>query len=64
MDAVAQLILLPSLDSAIDFSPMAVAPDTPLLDAIALMNQSQPQATSVLVVDNSQVVGWLTDRDI
>ncbi len=64
MDAQPQLILLPSLDSAIDFSPMAVAPDTPLLHVIALMNQYQPQASSVLVVENSQVVGWLTDRDI
>ena len=64
MDAQPQLILLPSLDSVIDFSPMAVAPDTPLLDVIALMNQCQSQANSVLVVENSQVVGWLTDRDI
>ena len=64
MDAQPQLILLPSLDSAIDFSPMAVAPDTPLLHVIALMNQCQPQASSVLVLENSQVVGSLTDRDL
>jgi len=57
MHAIAQLLLLPSWNSAIDFSPMAVAPDTPLLDAIALMSQCQPQASRVLVVENSQVVG-------
>jgi len=64
MHAIAQLLLLPSWNSAIDFSPMAVAPDTPLLDAIALMSQCQPQASRVLVVENSQVVGWLRDQDI
>lgn len=52
MHALAQLISLPSLDSAINFSPLIVAADTPLLDVIALMSQHQPQASSVLVVES------------
>ncbi|BAZ20021.1 multi-sensor signal transduction histidine kinase [Kalymmatonema gypsitolerans NIES-4073] len=63
MHAFAQFISLPSLDSAIDFSPLSVAPDTPLLDVVALMSQRQPQAGCALIVENLQVVGWFTEHD-
>ena len=63
MHAFAQFISVPSLDSAIDFSPLSVAPDTPLLDVVALMSQRQPQAGCALIVENLQVVGWFTEHD-
>ncbi|MCX7592577.1 MAG: PAS domain S-box protein [Fischerella sp.] len=66
MHAFTQVVHLPSLDSAIDFSPLTVTPDTPLLDVVKLM--SQQQASCVLVVENLttaglQVVGWFTQQD-
>jgi PAS domain S-box-containing protein len=63
MHAFAQFLSVPSLDSAIDFSPLSVAPDTPLLDVVALMSQRQPQAGCALIVENLQVVGWFTEHD-
>jgi len=52
MHAFAQFLSVPSLDSAIDFSPLSVAPDTPLLDVVALMSQRQPQAGCALIVEH------------
>lgn len=63
MHAFAQFISLPSLDSAIDFFPLTVAPDTPLLDVVALMSQRQPRLGCALIVKNLQVVGWFTEHD-
>ncbi|MBW4631080.1 MAG: PAS domain S-box protein [Iphinoe sp. HA4291-MV1] len=63
MHALAQFISLPSLDSAIEFFPLSVAPDTPLLDVIALMRKRQPQARCVLIAENLQILGWFTEHD-
>ncbi|MBO3458099.1 PAS domain S-box protein [Aetokthonos hydrillicola Thurmond2011] len=63
MQPLAELLLLPSLNSAIDFSPITVPPDTPLLDVIELLGKSQPQANSVLVVENSLILGCFTNND-
>ncbi len=72
MRALARVVSLPSLDSAIDFSPLTVLPDTSLLDVVALMNEQQ--ATCVLVVNNAgistvasdgmQVIGWFAQQDV
>ncbi|MGH7998077.1 MAG: hypothetical protein ACREPR_01215, partial [Brasilonema sp.] len=63
MPTLAQFISLPSLDSAIDFFPLTVAPDRLFSDVIALMRKCQPQARCVLVVENLQIVGWFTEHD-
>jgi PAS domain S-box-containing protein len=63
MHAFAQFISLPSLDSAIDFSPLTVTPNTPLSEVVSLMRNSQPQASYVLIVENSQVLGWFTEHE-
>ncbi|WP_017315856.1 PAS domain S-box protein [Mastigocladopsis repens] len=63
MHAFAQFISLPSVDSAIDFSPLKVAPDTPLSEVVSLMRKSQPQASCVLIVENLHIVGWFTEHD-
>lgn len=63
MHAFAPFTALLSLDSAI-CAPLTVPPDAPLLDAIALIKQHQPQWGCVFIVENSQVVGWLTEQDI
>jgi PAS domain S-box-containing protein len=63
MHTFAQFISLPSLDSAIDFFPLTVAPETLLSDVIALMKKHQPQARCVLIVENLQIVGWFTEHD-
>ncbi|MBD2566673.1 PAS domain S-box protein [Anabaena lutea] len=54
-------LVLQSLESVIDMSPLTVAPETSILDAIALM---AAQSKGVLVKSASQVVGWLTQQDI
>ncbi|KAB8335023.1 PAS domain S-box protein [Scytonema tolypothrichoides VB-61278] len=63
MHTFAQLISLPSLDSAIDFFPLTVAPETLLSDVIALMKKHQSQTRCVLIVENLQIVGWFTEHD-
>ncbi|MBD2774667.1 PAS domain S-box protein [Iningainema tapete] len=64
MHALAQLNSFSLLNSAIDLEPITVTPNTSLADVITLMCQNQPQATYVLVVDNYDVLGWLTEQDI
>jgi PAS domain S-box-containing protein len=54
-------LVIQSLESVIDLSPLTVAPETPILDAIALM---AAQSKGVLVKSASQVVGCLTQQDI
>lgn len=54
-------LVIQSLESVIDMSPLTVAPETPILDAIALM---AAQSKGVLVKSASQVVGCLTQQDI
>lgn len=57
-----QLSDLPTLDHVIDRSPLTVASDTPVVDAIALL--SQAQADCVLVVEESQLVGVFIEQDV
>nr|WP_238553594.1 PAS domain S-box protein [Fortiea contorta] len=45
----------------IDFSPLTVEPETKVLVAIALMAK---WGKSVLIGSKSQVMGWLTERDV
>lgn len=61
MQAVPQLIWLKCLKSIIDFSPLIVEAETSVLDAIALMAQ---QSKSTIVGSNSQILGWLTEKDV
>jgi PAS domain S-box-containing protein len=74
---------LDSLEQIIDYSPLKVTPDTPLTDAIALMNQTRAScmlpllnsaldpaisshklSSCVLVVEESQLLGIFTERDV
>ncbi|MDJ0735915.1 MAG: PAS domain S-box protein [Nostocaceae cyanobacterium] len=65
MPVLPQFIALPSLESTIDVSPLTVAPETLLFDAIALMaKQSKGEVNAVLVVEDLQVVGCLTEQDV
>jgi PAS domain S-box-containing protein len=61
MQAVPPLLWLRRLKSMIDFSALTVASDTSLSEAIALMTKG---GKNVLVKSASQVIGWLTDRDV
>ncbi|NMG08080.1 PAS domain S-box protein [Brasilonema sp. UFV-L1] len=63
MSTFAQFLSLPLLDSAIDFFPLTVAPDTLLSDVIAVMRKCQPQARCVLIVENRQIVGCFTEHN-
>ncbi|MEC4885270.1 MAG: PAS domain S-box protein [Scytonema sp. PMC 1070.18] len=64
MHALAQSLSLPSLDSTINFSPLAVAADITLIEAIDRMNQNQVGGSCIFVIENSQIVGWLTQKDV
>jgi PAS domain S-box-containing protein len=57
-----ELVDLLILDRFIDRSPLTVAPDTPLIDAIALINQTS--AACVLVVEAGRCIGIFTDQDV
>ncbi len=61
MQALPQLIGLQSLESIIDCSSLMVVPETPLLDAIALM---AAWGKNILVGSASQVVGYFTEQDM
>jgi PAS domain S-box-containing protein len=78
MNASSRTVNWPNLESAIDFSPIVVPLEMPLIDAIALMGQAHrhfdssahpenvnlPQRSScVLAVDKSQLVGIVTGQD-
>ncbi|GAB1542363.1 hypothetical protein NUACC21_50370 [Scytonema sp. NUACC21] len=64
MHALAQHISLPCLDSVIDYAPLTIAAEETLSDAVALINEFQPRTGCLLVLDNRQVVGLLTEQDI
>ncbi len=64
MHALAQHISLPCLNSIIYPSPPTITGEGTLLDAVALMRQSQLQPGFVLVLDEMRVVGLLTEQDI
>ncbi|MDZ8051126.1 MAG: PAS domain S-box protein [Aulosira sp. ZfuVER01] len=53
---------LPSLNDCIYYSPLTVTADVSVVDAIVLM--SQHRTSSTLVVEESQVVGTFTERDL
>jgi len=61
MHTLKQILWLQSIESVIDFSPLTVQPETSVLNAIALMAK---RGVSVLVESVSQVVGWLTEKDV
>jgi PAS domain S-box-containing protein len=61
MHSLKQNLWLQSLESVIDFSPLTVKPETSVLEAIALMAK---RGVGVLVASVSQVVGWLTEKDV
>ncbi len=48
----------------LDLAPLMVAPDTSVKAAIAQMRQASDPKTYVLVVDNRQLVGILTEPDV
>ncbi|HEY9874057.1 MAG TPA: CBS domain-containing protein, partial [Candidatus Obscuribacterales bacterium] len=50
------------LHKAIDRYPVTVTPDTPVLQVVMLM--SQARASCVLVVEQQQLVGIFTERDV
>jgi PAS domain S-box-containing protein len=67
----------PALEGFLNYSPLTVAPDTSVVDAIALLNKveniyhssaeapsSQESASCVIVVNNSHLVGIFTESDI
>ncbi len=65
MPALSQLLRLSCVESAINFSPLQVAPETLLSDAIAIMaQQSEDLANPILVIEDSQLVGCLTEQDV
>ncbi|MCC5635685.1 PAS domain S-box protein [Nostoc sp. CHAB 5844] len=56
-----QVLWLQSIEAVINFSPLTVQPETTLSEVISLMAKC---AVDVLVVSVSQVVGWLTAKDV
>ncbi|AFZ23658.1 PAS domain S-box [Cylindrospermum stagnale PCC 7417] len=61
MQALPQHLVLQSLESVIDFSPLTVAPETSVLDAIALMAM---RGKGVLVKSASLILGCFTEQDM
>ncbi|OUL33678.1 PAS domain S-box protein [Nostoc sp. 106C] len=57
-----QSLHLPSLKDCIDYSPLTVTTDISVVDAIILM--SQHRTSSAFVVEESQVLGTFTERDV
>lgn len=55
--------LLP-LENLIDYAPLTVGAEATIWDAIALMNQYQPPAQRVLVVENWRTVGLFSWEDV
>ncbi|MGD2180888.1 CBS domain-containing protein [Lusitaniella coriacea] len=50
------------IEQALDPRPLRIAPDTPVLDAIALMSQNH--TTYVLIDDAERLAGIFTERDV
>jgi PAS domain S-box-containing protein len=61
MQSSHSFLKFPSLDEIIDREPLRVTLDTPALKAIALM--SQHEVSCILIVEESQLLGMLTERD-
>lgn len=69
MSPIPEFVDLLILDRIVDRSPLTVVPDTPVIDAIALINSATPgsgleNATCVLVVEGSRCIGIFTDQDV
>ena len=64
MQAAFEVSSLPPLENLIDYAPPTVAPETTVWDTIALMNQYQPPAQRVLVVENWQAVGFFSWEEL
>ena len=62
MSPIPELVDLLILDRIVDRSPLTVAPDTPVIDAIAPINQTC--ATCVLVVEGARCIGIFTEKDV
>jgi PAS domain S-box-containing protein len=55
-------ISLPSIDVTVNHFPLTVTPNTPLIDAIALM--SQHEVGYILVVEDLNILGWFGAKDL
>jgi PAS domain S-box-containing protein len=62
MTALAQCLLLPSLRSVTDFSPLCIAPETALSEVIALM--AHRESKYIVVVYQKLPIGFLTASDV
>ncbi|WP_414753245.1 PAS domain S-box protein [Anabaena sp. CCY 9910] len=61
MQSLPQLLWPPCLESVIDLSPLTVEPEMPLSDAVSQMAK---QGAAIVVVANTQILGWLSERDV
>ncbi|WP_353929572.1 PAS domain S-box protein [Okeanomitos corallinicola TIOX110] len=61
MQASSDYFSIKNLESIIDDSPLTIAPETPVLDAIAMMAK---YAKGILITSDSQLLGYLTQQDI
>ncbi|MBK4730584.1 CBS domain-containing protein [Oxynema sp. CENA135] len=50
------------LDCAIDREPIAVTPDTPVVEVLVTMSQNR--ASYILILENEKLVGIFTERDV
>ncbi|RMH74623.1 MAG: CBS domain-containing protein [Cyanobacteria bacterium J007] len=50
------------LDRAIDREPIAVTPDTPVVEVLVAMSQNR--ASYILILENEKLVGIFTERDV
>ncbi|KAF3887169.1 MULTISPECIES: PAS domain S-box protein [Nostocales] len=64
MHSLDQHIVLPCLESIIDPSPLTITGEETLSDAVELMRQSRLKTGFVVVLNNTQVLGLLTEQDI
>ncbi|NJK47131.1 PAS domain S-box protein [Candidatus Gracilibacteria bacterium] len=62
MDNPNSFLALPKLEVLIDRTPLIVTPDTSIVDAIALMSQTQG-SSCVLIVREANLIGIFTERD-
>jgi PAS domain S-box-containing protein len=64
MQAAFTVSSLPALEQLINYAPLTVAPDTTVWETVSLMNQYQPPAQRVLIVENWQAVGLFSWEDV
>lgn len=61
MQSLPHLLWPQCLESMIDFSPLTVEPEKPLSDVVSQMAK---QDKAIVVVANSQILGWLSETDV